>query len=86
MLLGSTSAAAVTSFQGPGFAATSSDARQRLLEAVAAKKGDSAVIPALRELAKSNPTPKPARSEILYGKWKLLWASDNSEVSIATRR
>lgn len=56
------------------------------MSAIAAKKGDDGVISALRELAKSNPTPSPAKSDTLYGKWKLLWASDNSEVSIATRR
>ena len=67
-------------------AATSGDARQQLLDAIKAKKGDDGVIAALRELAKSNPTRSPAKSDLLYGKWKLLWASDNSEVSIATRR
>ena len=67
-------------------AASSSAARQELLDAIAAKKGDDGVIKALRELAKSNPTQRPAKSDLLYGKWKLLWASDNSEVSIATRK
>jgi hypothetical protein len=62
------------------------DARQRLLSAIAAKKGDDGVIAALRELAKTNPTPAPNKGDVLFGKWKLLWASDNSEVSIATRR
>ena len=66
--------------------AADGDARQQLLSAIAAKKGDDGVISALRELAKSNPTQSPAKSDTLYGKWKLLWASDNSEVSIATRR
>jgi len=71
-----------------GFAALAveGDARQQLLSAIAAKKGDDNVIPALRELAKSNPTSKPNKGDVLFGKWKLLWASDNSEVSIATRR
>jgi len=66
--------------------AVEGDARQQLLSAIAAKKGDDNVIPALRELAKSNPTSKPNKGDVLFGKWKLLWASDNSEVSIATRR
>ena len=66
--------------------AADGDARQQLLKAIAAKKGDEGVISALRELAKSNPTSAPAKSDTLYGKWKLLWASDNSEVSIATRK
>ena len=66
--------------------AVDGDARERLLSAIAAKKGDDGVIAALRELAKSNPTPKPNKGDVLFGKWKLLWASDNSEVSIATRK
>ena len=67
-------------------ASNSDAARQELLDAIAAKKGDEGVIKALRELQKSNPTQKPAKTDLLYGKWKLLWASDNSEVSIATRK
>lgn len=66
--------------------AVEGDARQRLLSAIAAKKGDEGVIASLRELAKSNPTSAPNKGDVLFGKWKLLWASDNSEVSIATRR
>ena len=67
-------------------AADTDAARKELLAAIAAKKGDDGVIKALRELQKANPTPKPAKTDLLYGKWKLLWASDNSEVSIATRK
>ncbi|KAK9815808.1 hypothetical protein WJX72_009896 [[Myrmecia] bisecta] len=64
-------------------AGNATEARQQLLDAIAANKG---VEEALRQLASYNPTSKPALSPQLKGKWKLLWASDNSEVSIATRK
>jgi hypothetical protein len=54
-------------------------ARQALLDAIAAKKGDDEVIAALRKLAEENPTPSPAKSPTIFGEWKLLWASSNAE-------
>ena len=54
-------------------------ARQALMDAIAAKKGDDEVIAALRKLAEENPTPSPAKSPTIYGRWKLLWASSNAE-------
>ncbi|CAK0783265.1 hypothetical protein CVIRNUC_006464 [Coccomyxa viridis] len=62
-------------------ARASSDARQALLDAINGKKGDEEVIGLLRELAKQNPTSSPAKSETIFGKWNLLWASENAEVS-----
>lgn len=57
----------------------SADARQALLDAIDAKKGDEEVISALRELAKENKTSSPAKSEKIFGEWNLLWASENAE-------
>ena len=54
-------------------------ARQRLLDAIKARKGDEEVISLLRELAKSNATANAARSPALPGRWNLLWASSNAE-------
>ncbi|KAK9836995.1 hypothetical protein WJX81_005375 [Elliptochloris bilobata] len=65
--------------------ATEADARQRLLDAIKAKKGDEEVITVLRELAKSNSTAGAARSPALAGRWNLLWASSNAEVSRVKR-
>ena len=61
--------------------ATCADARQALLDAINGKKGDEEVIGLLRELAKQNPTSSPANSETIFGKWNLLWASENAEAS-----
>ena len=55
------------------------DARQALLDAIAARKDDGEVIAALRKLAEQNPTPSPAKSPTIFGRWKLLWASSNAE-------
>ena len=57
----------------------SAGARQALLDAIAAKKGDDEVIAALRKLAEENPTRAPGKSPTIYGRWKLLWASSNAE-------
>ena len=60
---------------------SSADARQALLDAINGKKGDEEVVGLLRELAKQNPTSAPAKSETIFGKWNLLWASENAEAS-----
>lgn len=60
--------------------------REELLSAIKDKKSDEAVEKALRALSEQNPTKAPASSDKLFGKWKLLWASPNSEVAKATRR
>jgi len=57
-----------------------------LLSAIKANKSDEEVEKALRALSDQNPTRAPAKSDKLFGKWKLLWASSNSEVAKATRR
>ena len=57
-------------------------ARQRLLDAIKARKGDEEVISLLRELAKSNATANAARSPALPGRWNLLWASSNAEARL----
>ena len=62
------------------------DARQALLDAIAAKKDDGEVIAALRKLAEQNPTPAPARSPKIFGRWKLLWASSNAEARLMRPR
>ncbi|CAL8472029.1 g11571 [Coccomyxa elongata] len=80
-LLHFAAAASMGTFWPLTASAESSDARQALLDAIAAKKGDDEVIAALRKLAKQNPTSSPAKSPTIYGKWKLLWASSNAEVS-----
>ena len=59
--------------------------RDELLSAIKANKDDD-IEKALRALSESNPTRAPAKSDKLFGKWKLLWASPNSEVAKATRR
>ena len=64
---------------GPKPKPAAGDARQRLLDAINAKKGDEDVIAALRELAKENSTAGAARSPALAGRWNLLWASSNAE-------
>lgn len=64
----------------------SGDARQRLLYAINAKKGDEDVIAALRELAKENSTAGAARSPALAGRWNLLWASSNAEARFCNPR
>ena len=56
------------------------EARATLLDAISQKQGDEKIEAALRNLAKYNPTPAPARSPALPGRWKLLWASKNAEV------
>ena len=60
--------------------------REELLSAIKANNSDEAVEKALRALSNQNPTRAPAKSDKLFGKWKLLWASPNSEVAKATRR
>lgn len=60
--------------------------REELLSAIKANKSDEDVEKALRALSDQNPTRAPAKSDKLFGKWKLLWASSNSEVAKATRR
>ena len=60
--------------------------RDALLSAIKSKGSDEEIEKLLRELSAKNPTARPARSDKLYGKWKLLWASPNSEVANATRR
>lgn len=60
--------------------------REELLSAIKANKSDEEVEKALRALSDQNPTRAPAKSDKLFGKWKLLWASSNSEVAKATRR
>ncbi len=60
--------------------------RDALLSAIRSKGSDEEIEKLLRELSAKNPTASPARSDKLYGKWKLLWASPNSEVANATRR
>ncbi|KAK9836620.1 hypothetical protein WJX74_004557 [Apatococcus lobatus] len=57
--------------------------KKKLFDAIAADKGVEDV---MRELESQNPTPRPAKSDLVYGRWKLLWASDNSEVANATKR
>jgi hypothetical protein len=59
--------------------AGAAEARQALLDAIEAKKGDDEVIAALRKLAQYNPLPAPAKSPKIFGEWKLLWASANAE-------
>ena len=60
--------------------------REQLLSAIKENKSDEEVEKALRALSDQNPTRAPAKSDKLFGKWKLLWASSNSEVAKATRR
>ena len=67
-------------------AADTQQMRDALLSAIKSKGSDEEIEKLLRELSAKNPTAKPARSDKLYGKWKLLWASPNSEVANATRR
>ena len=59
--------------------------RDKLLSAIKENKDDD-IEKALRALSEQNPTRAPAKSDKLFGKWKLLWASPNSEVAKATRR
>lgn len=72
----------------PAWGATTGDKalREELLSAIKANKSDEEVEKALRALSDQNPTRAPAKSDKLFGKWKLLWASSNSEVAKATRR
>lgn len=74
--------------QQPAWGATTGDAalREQLLSAIKENKSDEEVEKALRALSDQNPTRAPAKSDKLFGKWKLLWASSNSEVAKATRR
>lgn len=78
------SLAAAALLARPAFAGD--DARSALLEAIKQKKSDDEVERLIRELSQQNPTKAPARSDKLKGKWRLLWASANSEVANATRR
>lgn len=59
--------------------------RDELLSAIKTNN-DEDIEKALRALSEQNPTRAPAKSDKLFGKWKLLWASPNSEVAKATRR
>eukprot|EP00850_Spirogloea_muscicola_P020258 SM000211S06628 [mRNA] locus=s211:79558:81300:- [translate_table: standard] len=52
--------------------------RQRLLEAIRCK-GD--VEKAIGELVATNPTPKPATSEALPGRWRQVWSSQASNAN-----
>lgn len=65
--------------------AVDQDLREKLLTAIKGDKDDE-IEKALRALSEQNPTKGPARSDKLFGKWKLLWASPNSEVAKATKR
>lgn len=65
--------------------AVDSELREKLLTTIKGGKDDE-IEKALRALSEQNPTKGPARSDKLFGKWKLLWASPNSEVAKATKR
>lgn len=52
----------------------------RLL-AAAALDDEGAVEAAAEALAECNPTPLPAASDLLAGKWQLLWSSPGSDYS-----